>query len=316
MYILSKTVDGENKIIYDFDQCGTKEPSVTFQHIEYTGTLYHAADENNDAASGRLYTFNPDFDYKFTCKIARSLTAASNSVGGNIVGAEISVNIPEDTAGVIKFKPPDQDFTILLPPDAYGSNNPDIIPVVASLSEADTINVNVSHVVSIVLPLQPEWWLQLADLTGSEEEMETEICDTIDRNWNLTNKDSHIENCNITLLEKIVIDSDARKFNTLLIIFYGFCQKPVSQSKLGKIFGIIMLIIALIEQFPDLNQTLLDKYEKKIKLNFQKRKLERQANDAADYSYVFGISIISLFEFQGWVGRSSIVGGCKYNNST
>jgi len=42
----------------------------------------------------------------------------------------------------------------------------------------------------------------------------------------------------------------------------------------------------LIEQFPDLNQTLLDKYEKKIKLNFQKRKIEnRQAdNGAADYS--------------------------------
>ena len=211
-YILSKSVDGENKIVYDFDQCGTDEPSVTFAHIEYTGTLYHAADENNDAASGRLYTFNPDFDYKFTCKIERALVAAS----GSIVGAEISVDIPEDTAGVIKFKPPDQNFTILLPPDIYGSNNPDIIPVVASLSEEDTINVNVSHVVSIVLPLQPEWWLQLADLTGSEEEMETEICGTIDRNWNLTNKDSHIENCNITLLEKIIIDSDARKFNILL----------------------------------------------------------------------------------------------------
>ena len=211
-YILTKSVDGENKIVYDFDQCGTDEPSVTFAHIEYTGTLYHAADENNDAASGRLYTFNPDFDYKFTCKIERALVAAS----GSVVGAEISVDIPEDTAGVIKFKPPDQNFTILLPPDIYGSNNPDIIPVVASLSDEDTINVNVSHVVSIVLPLQPEWWLQLADLTGSEEEMETEICDTIDRNWNLTNKDSHIENCNITLLEKIIIDSDARKFNILL----------------------------------------------------------------------------------------------------
>ena len=47
----------------------------------------------------------------------------------------------------------------------------------------------------------------------------------------------------------------------------------------------LTLIIALIEQFPDLNQTLLDKYEKKIKLNFQKRNLEnRQANTGADYS--------------------------------
>ena len=51
-------------------------------------------------------------------------------------------------------------------------------------------------------------------------------------------------------------------------------------------YEILILIIALIEQFPDLNQTLLDKYEKKIKLNFQKRKLGRQADDAADYTYV------------------------------
>ena len=78
--ILTKSVDGENKIVYDFDQCGTEDPSVTFQYIEYTGTLYHAADENNDAASGRLYTFNPDFDCKFTCKIERALVAASGSV--------------------------------------------------------------------------------------------------------------------------------------------------------------------------------------------------------------------------------------------
>ena len=48
----------------------------------------------------------------------------------------------------------------------------------------------------------------------------------------------------------------------------------------------LTLIIALIEQFPDLNQTLLDKYEKKIKLNFQKRNLEKRQADtgAADYS--------------------------------
>ena len=69
-----------------------------------------------------------------------------------------------------------------------------------------------------------------------------------------------------------------------LIIFYGFC--PERKNNFAYRWNFNFLIIALIEQFPDLNQTLLDKYEKKIKLNFQKRKIEnRQAdNGAADYS--------------------------------
>ena len=74
-----QSIDGENKIVYDFDECGTVDPSVNFQYIEFTGTLYHAAGIN--VANAILYTFHSNFTYNFTCKVDRTL----NVTTGNIV---------------------------------------------------------------------------------------------------------------------------------------------------------------------------------------------------------------------------------------
>ena len=85
--------------------------------------------------------------------------------------------------------------------DIFASAGGDFIPVVHNLNDNDTVTVNVSHIASIILPLQPEWWLQIADVTGSDQEMEEEICNTISSNWDLVNNGTSVGDCNLTVLE-------------------------------------------------------------------------------------------------------------------
>ena len=85
--------------------------------------------------------------------------------------------------------------------DVFASAGGDFIPVVHNLNDNDTVTVNVSHIASIILPLQPEWWLQIADVTGSDQEMEKEICNTISTNWDLVNNGTTVGDCNLTILE-------------------------------------------------------------------------------------------------------------------
>ena len=106
----------------------------------------------------------------------------------------------------------DSNITLYLAPDVFADGGNAFIPVVHSLGENDTVTVNVSHTVSIILPLQPEWWLQLSHESGSTEEMQEEICKTIVENWNLQNQGTEVGNCNLTVLEQFAIDNDKCKF--------------------------------------------------------------------------------------------------------
>ena len=87
---------------------------------------------------------------------------------------QLNVQFPEDN-NAIEFKVPESEIVIYLAPDLANGE----IPTLLGANETDVVTVNVSHVVSIVLPLQPEWWLQLVQNVGGNdetEEMEDEIC--------------------------------------------------------------------------------------------------------------------------------------------
>ena len=88
---------------------------------------------------------------------------------------QLNVQFPADN-NAVPFEDPDSDVVIYLAPELSNGE----IPTYVGLNETDEITVDVSHVVSIVLPLQPEWWLQLVQNAGGNddtEEMQVEICE-------------------------------------------------------------------------------------------------------------------------------------------
>lgn len=96
---------------------------------------------------------------------------------------QVNVKYSEDSS-VLKFEDPDSDVVIYLSPDLSNGGGAYVGETKPGLNETAEIIVDVSHVVSIVLPVQPEWWLQLVQNDGGNDgaglqEMETEVCELV-----------------------------------------------------------------------------------------------------------------------------------------
>ena len=158
--------DGVSVLKFGYNECGT-QVNTADGYINYNNAIFY---ENPDA-SGRVYTFSHDYAYRFKCQIPTILGMSTGTLSSASVGVDLSGSI-----GAIRYSVTDtdtgEDFEILLAPDI----DPNAIPIVPEVAETEPVTVDVSHNVSIVLPLQPEWWLQIVDEAGSEDEMEVEIC--------------------------------------------------------------------------------------------------------------------------------------------
>jgi len=67
---------------------------------------------------------------------------------------------------------------------------------------------DMNHTASFLVPLQPEWWLPLMDDSEAFETLQTEICDTLQKNWENESEDTSLWTCSIKIVEKVVLPDE------------------------------------------------------------------------------------------------------------